>query len=206
MLLIFFSFSILAKVMLTHKEYTHTACIWKIWWYPTGPWGPCQGLRFSALYLCQSVPPLPSLLSFFLSLQYCLASSVLHSLFHFFFLFNVYIFHLQYSIFIVQYYSMIVSLFSNILTMRAFCMAMVLFLFLFSLHIHQNRWVTNLYIIESQICKSSSYNAAYCPVTKLQIIESQSCIPSSQKAAYHRVTKLHTVESKSCLLSSHKAA
>ena len=106
-LLIFFSFSILAKVMLTHKEYTHTACIWKIWWYPTGPWGPCQGLRFSALYLCQSVPPLPSLLSFFLSLQYCLASSVLHSLFHFFFLFNIYIFHLQYSIFIVQYYSMI---------------------------------------------------------------------------------------------------
>ena len=87
--------------------YTHTACIWKIWWYPTGPWGPCQGLRFSALYLCQSVPPLPSLLSFFLSLQYCLASSVLHSLFHFFFLFNIYIFHLQYSIFIVQYYSMI---------------------------------------------------------------------------------------------------
>ena len=161
---IFFSFSILAKVMLTHKEYTHTACIWKIWWYPTGPWGPCQGLRFSALYLCQSVPPLPSLLSFFLSLHYCLASSVLYSLFHFFFLFNVYIFHLQYSIFIVQYYSMIVSLFSNILTMRS-------------------RRVTMLHTVESKSCLSSSHKAAYRRVKKLPIIESQSCLSSSHKAA-----------------------
>ena len=76
-LLIFFSLSILAKVMLTHKEYTHTACIWKIWWYPTGPWGPCQGLRFSALYLCQSVSFHTSLPCQAFCLSFCLYSTVL---------------------------------------------------------------------------------------------------------------------------------